>query len=324
MTDNACEYLNYTGKEELLLFYQYTSINTSFNFNIGIIYSIFRRVANLIIIDAIVTKLEKSIFKKDPDFGFRPESGWEIMMKYLKIANHEKYEELIPEVIGSSLVIKTDYINYLYENKKYNEVISLGNEIQDNPSIASAFEYALTASGDKQKISEYYSRRLTEQFSTELFKHFSEVEGIRELPEWNSIVNKLLTDDKYSFFRAEILLYLKRYEEYIGFISLNGNEHYRNNSTIEKLAAKFSLANPPIAVKLYHYLIEKETARITKTSRYDILMTYFEDLKCLNDLEYISRLKNSLIATYPTRKKLIESLNAFQISGDINMNSQIN
>lgn len=313
MTDNASEYLNYSGKEDLVLFYQYTSVNTSFDFNIGIIESIFRRVGNLAIIDAIVTKLERSVFKKDPDFGFKPESGWGIMMKYLRIANHERYEELIPDLMESAPVIKTDYINYLYDNKRYFEVITLGYEMQDRPAIAGAYEYSLAKSGDKQKIIEYYTRKLTDNFSIELFKHFSDIDGIRELPEWNAIVNNLLTDNEHIFYRAEILLYLKRYEDFIEFISTNGNEYYRNNSTIEKMAAKFSVTNPPLAVKLYHYLIEKETARITKTSRYDILMGYFEDLKCLNDLEYITTLKNNLITTYPTRKKLVDELAAFEI-----------
>ena len=314
MIDNACEYLNYAGKDDLILFYQYTSINTTFNFNIGIIKSIFRRVENLAIIDAIVTKLEKSIFKKDPDFGFSPEAGWEIMMKYLRIASHEKYEELIPEVLESSIGIKTDYINYLYENKKYEEVISLGHEIQDNADITKAYASSLVLSGNKQMTIEYYGRRLSGSFSLELFKQMSDISGIRELPEWNRMVDKILADDKYIFFHAEMLLYLKRYEGFIKFISTNGTEYYRNNSTVEKMAAKFSVTNPPIAVKLYHYLLEKEIARITKTSRYDILMTYFEDLKCLNDLEYIQNLKLNLTTTYPTRKKLLEALTAFEIS----------
>ena len=317
MTDNSCEYLNYAGKEELVLFYQYTSINTSFDFNIGIIESIFRRVRNLAIIDAIVTKLEKSIFKKDPDFGFKPESGWEIMMKYLLIANHEKYEELIPEVMPGSSIIKVDYINYLYDNKRFNEVILIGQEMQDNPAIAKAYEHSLAESGNMLKIVEYYSRRLAEGFSPELFKHFSDIAGIRQIAEWNDIVNMYLTDDEHIYYRAELLLYLKRFEEFIDFISTKGNEYYRNNSTVEKMAAKFSVTNPPLAVKLYHYLIEKETARITKTSRYDILMSFFEDLKCLNDLEYINNLKSKLISTYPTRKKLVSALTAFEIPGKI-------
>ena len=111
-----------------------------------------------------------------------------------------------------------------------------------------------------------------------------------------------------------MLLYLKRYEDFIDFISTNGSEYYRNNSTVEKMAAKFSVTNPGLGVKLYHYLLQKELARITKTSRYDILLGYFEDLKCLNDLEYITNLKNNLILTYPTRKKLVEVLNAFEIA----------
>ncbi len=314
MTDNACEYLNYAVKGELLLFYQYTSVNTSFNFNIGIIESIFRRVGNLAIIDELVTKLERSIFKKDPDFGFKPESGWELMMKYLRVANHEKYEELIPEVLESSPVIKSDYINYLYDKKRFNEVIGLGYEMQDSPSIADAFENSLAESGDKQKIIQYYLRRLTGTFSLELFKHFSEIEGIREVPEWNNIISNLLTDTEHLIFRADMFLYLKRYEDFIDFISTKGNEFYRNSSTIEKMAAKLSVTSPPLAIKLYHYLIEKETARITKTSRYEILMGYFEDLKCLNDLEYITNLKNNLITTYPTRKKLVEALKAFELT----------
>jgi hypothetical protein len=315
MTDNACEYLNYAGKEDLVLFYQYTSVSTSFDFNIEIIESIFRRVGNLAIIDALVTKLERSVYKKDPDFGFRPESGWEIMMRYLRIANHERYEELIPDLMESSPAIKADYINYLYDNKRYNDVIALGYEMQDNPDIVNAYTLSLAESGDKQRIIEFYTKRLAENFSPELFKRFSEIDGIRKWPEWNNIVNNLLTDTEHIFYRAEILLYLKRYVEFIDFISVNGNEYYRNNSTIEKMAAKFSVTTPPLAVKLYHYLLEKEMARIKRTSRYDILMGYFEDLKCLNDLEYITNLKNDLIATYPTRKKLVAALTAFEMPG---------
>ena len=268
MIENSCEYLNYARTEDLILFYKYTSLNTDFDFNIDVIQAILDKVTNPKIIEAIITKLEKSIYKKDPDFGFNPEYGWELMMNFLRHNNPAKYEELIPEVIDKSITIKFDYINCLYEMGRYEDVIRYGSDKQNHREIENAFEKSILALNKKQQIIDYYIKRLKEQFDLNTFKHFSEIDGIKEMPEWRNAVTNILTDNKYIFYHADLLLYLRRYDDFIEFISSKGEEYYQNNSVIEKYAVRFMITDPPMAVKLYHYLIENEVERIKKSKRY--------------------------------------------------------
>jgi hypothetical protein len=93
------------------------------------------------------------------------------------------------------------------------------------------------------------------------------------------------------------------------FLSFKGQEYYRNNSVIEKLAIRFSLTNPSIAKRLIHYLIEKEIERMKKSNRYVTLVEYLNELKGLNDDEYLEKLKAKLLHDNPTKLKLIETLN---------------
>jgi hypothetical protein len=309
----ACEYLNYARADDLVMFYQFTSLRSEFNFNTNIIKAILDEVNNAVIIDAIITKLEKSIYKKDPDFGFDPEYGWEILMKHLRDRNIRKYEELIPEVINKSFLIKLDYINYLYESGRYEEVIKKGDDNQNHPAIKSSYENSILALNDKRQIIDYYSRVLAERFDLNIFKHFSEIEGIKELPEWKNTVENILTDDKNIYFHAELLLYLKLYDEFMEFIYSKGQEFYRNNSLIEKHAAKFMVTDPAMAIRIYHYLVDNELDRIKRSNRYFTLIDYFDDLKELNDLDYIEELKEKLIRENPTKVKLIQTLNEFQV-----------
>lgn len=68
-----------------------------------------------------------------------------------------------------------------------------------------------------------------------------------------------------------------------------------------------------MAVKLFHYLIEMEVDRIKRSNRYVTLLEYFEDLKILNDLEYLEILKDKLIKDNPTKLKLVKALDEFRI-----------
>jgi hypothetical protein len=95
------------------------------------------------------------------------------------------------------------------------------------------------------------------------------------------------------------------------FLSFKGQEYYRNNSVIEKLAIRFSLTNPSIAIRLIHYLIEKEIERMKKSNMYVTLVEYLNELRGLNDDKYIEELKAELINANPTKVKLIETLNKF-------------
>jgi hypothetical protein len=309
MIKESCEYLNNAKTEELVLFYKYTSLNTVFDYSINIIKAILEKVVNQRIIETVITKLEKSIYKKDPDFGFKQENGWEIMMNFLRFNNPTKYEELIPELIGKSLNIKFGYINILYDMGKYEEVIKYGNEFQNHIEIDNAFEKSILALNNKQQIIEYYIKRLKEHFDLNIFKHFSEIDGIKELPEWNIEVTKILADSKYNFYHANILLYLKKYDEFMEFISSEEDDNYRNNSVIERHAVRFSITDPPMAVRLYHYLMEKEIDRLKRSNRYIAFREYFENLKNLNDLDYLEELKTKLIRENPTKLKLIQVLN---------------
>jgi hypothetical protein len=307
--EKASLYLEDARPDDLVLYYKYTSNSSGFGFNINVIKSILLNIKNPLIIEAIMTKLEKSIFKKDPDFGFAPESGWILMMGYLKNNNPVKYEEFIPELMEKSDSIKVDHINYLFEKGKYEDVIRLYSDQPDKKEIEKAFENSLLALNNKQLLIEYYTKKLSERFDLNIFKHFSEIEGMQKMPEWKRTVEGILADNKYIFYRAEILLYLKRYDEFLEFISYKGQEYYRNNSVIEKLAIRFSLTNPSIAIRLFHYLIEKEIERMQKSNRYVILIDYFNELKGLNDNEYIEELKAKLKNDNPTKIKLIETLN---------------
>jgi hypothetical protein len=309
MIENSCEYLNNAKTEELILFYKYTSFNTAFDFNIYVIKTILEKVTNQRIIDAVITKLEKSIYKKDPDFGFKQEYGWEIIMNFLRLNNPVKYEEIIPEVIEKSLNIKFGYINFLYEMGRYEEVIKYGTDKQNRGEIENAFEKSILALNNKHQIIDYYIKRLNEHIDLNSFKHFSEIEGIKELPEWSEAVTNILADNKYIFYHADLLLYLKRYDEFIEFISSKGEDNYRNNSVIEKHAIRFTITDPPMAIRIYHYLIENEVERLKRSNRYITFSEYFEVLKGMNDLDYLEELKNKLIRENPTKLKLIQVLN---------------
>jgi hypothetical protein len=311
--ERACEYLNYAVKEDLVLFYQYSSMSSTFGYCKVVIESILRRVSNPEITEAVITKLEKSIYKKDRDFCFSEECGWELMMDYLSYNNQARYEELLPEVINKTIAIKTGYLNYLYRAKRYAEVLISGAGLKDNPDISPAYENSLLALNNKKQIVEYYSERLTGHFDMATFKRFSEIDGIKRLPQWDELVAKILAAKGNSNYHAELLMYLKRYDDFIAFISFEGEEFYRNNSQIEKYAVIFSITNAPMAIKLYHYLVDRELKKISKTSRYYTLLEYFEELKTLNDFQYLETLKNNLVQTYPTRIKLLEMLSAFQI-----------
>ncbi|MDR3667006.1 MAG: hypothetical protein P4L35_09200 [Ignavibacteriaceae bacterium] len=304
----SCEYLNNARTDDLILFYKYCSLNTAFHFNIDIIKTILNKVTNLEILEALITKLEKSVYKNDTDFGFKPELGWDLLMNYLKHYKPAKYEELIPELINKSLNIKYGYINYLFEKGNYEEVIKFGFDYQTNGEIENAFEKSILALNNKKQIIEYYIRRLKEHFDLNTFKHFSEIEGIKELSEWRTAVDNILLESKYIYFHADILLYLKRYDEFIEFISSEGEDRYRNNSVIERHAVRFSITDPPIAIRLYRYLIEKEVVRLKKSNRYIAFREYYENLKSLNDIAYLEELKSKLIRENPTKLKLIEVL----------------
>ncbi|MDR3609139.1 MAG: SWIM zinc finger family protein [Ignavibacteriaceae bacterium] len=311
--ENACDYLNYARADDLILFYKYTSLASEFDFNTKVIKVILDKVSNQKITEAIITKLERTIYKTDPDLGFKPEYGWEIMMKHLRERNILKYEEMIPEVIDKSFSIKLDYINYLFESGRYEEVIAKGRDNKDHPEIKSAYEKSILALNDIKQITEYYSNLLEERFDLETFKRFTEIDGIKESEDWKIIVEKILADNKHIFYHAELLLYLKRNDEFMEFIYSKGEEFYRNNSLIEKHAARFTVTDPSMAIRLYHYLIDNELERIKRSNRYFTLIEYFADLKELNDLEYIENLRDNLIRNNPTKIKLLEALNEFQI-----------
>jgi hypothetical protein len=202
--EKASLYLEDARPDDLVLYYKYTSNTNRYGFNINIIKSILINVKNLLVIETIMTKLEKSIFKKDPDFGFTPESGWVLMMSYLKNNNPGKYEELIPELMEKSNSIKIEYINYLYEKGKYEDVIRLSSELVNKKEIERTYENSLLALNNKQMLIEYYTKKLFEKFDLNIFKHFSEIEGMQEMPEWKRVVEEILADNKYIFTSKEI------------------------------------------------------------------------------------------------------------------------
>ena len=171
---------------------------------------------------------------------------------------------------------------------RYEDVIRYGADKQNHREIENAFEKSILALNNKQQIIDYYIKRLKERFDLNTFKHFSEIDSIKEMSEWRNAVANILADNKYIFYRADLLLYLKRYDDFIKFISSKGEEYYRNNSVIEKHAVRFTITDPPMAVKLYHYLIENEIERLKKSNRYFALIEYFEDLKGLNGYIYYS------------------------------------
>ena len=64
MLENSCKYLNNAKVDDLILFYQYSSLKTEFDFNLDIIRTILDKVTNPKIIEAIITKLEKKYLQE--------------------------------------------------------------------------------------------------------------------------------------------------------------------------------------------------------------------------------------------------------------------
>ena len=234
-------------------------------------------------------------------------------MNYLRYNNIAKYEELAPELIDKDSDIKFAYINFLYETGRYEDVIKFRNDIQYHPKTKNAFEKSILALNNKEQICNYYIDQLKNRFDMDTLKRFSEIDGIKEAAGWVETITNILSDKKFVFYHGDILLYLKKYDDFIDFISNNGDEYYRNNSIIEKQAARFMITEPSLAVRLFHYLIKNEIERIKRSNRYFALIEYFENLKILNDLEFLEELKEKLIKDNPTKLKLIQALNEFQI-----------
>jgi len=207
---------------------------------------------------------------------------------------------------------KYDFVRYLDDNQRYDEVLKYGWEIRDDYNIRVFIEKALIQLDEKEKLNEFYKEQLDSRFDKDYLRKLKqELTNSEQNREWDDYVRSLIEKTRHLHDLLEILMLVERYEEIYRILVQNADEEvYGYEAFLINYAAKFTIINPLMAVKFYRLLLEKEVERQRKSNHYKRLMEYWGELEDLDDYDYLAEIKHQLTASHPTEKKLMELISS--------------
>lgn len=305
--EKAVLFLNSASASDLDIFYEFISKKSSFDLDFKIAEKILNLVNNNDILYEFINKLERTLFRKDPDFNFSKETVIGLLMDYYETKNVEKYEELAKEYLELSILVKLDYIKFLYKQNRYEELIKIGMNMYDRYDIRPMINDALLSLG---KISELIELLKKQRTSNQEIKTLSQMKNINCFwgsKEFEYLIDVMLKNCSSVNDEIDLLNVVERHSA-IKDILLKSSQNLNSVVTIEKQALKFSLYQPELAVELYKKLVEMELKRIQTSSHYKPLIEYLMMIKNLGGNDFVVSLSGKLIKDFPTKKKLIEEI----------------
>jgi hypothetical protein len=295
--------------------YSFTSRDSNFDYATKIIESILLNVQNKEILGSIFQKLEKTLFKSDPDFGKANVYMKNIFFHFLAKFDSEKFESLAVDFYKEDNGIKKDLLEHYFQVGKYKEFVDLiwppdhlyfwGHE---------NLEKSLIKLNDTIKLKQLYITLIKDGYSkTYIGKLYDLVLGEQGVGEWKKIRDSLIQKIGNIDRQVDMYLITKDYEKVVELLVSIQEEDQRlsGRSSVEEItystAIKFTIISPRHAVLLLRFLFAKEFKKLEgRKTNYDYLLLILEKLLQLKDDKYISEQVAYIFTNLPNRKKLVE------------------
>lgn len=311
LIERAAVFLNSASVIDMELFYSYMGKESFSDFNLEVLEIILLKVSNKEILDTLELRLDKTMHRKDPGFAFKREYGLTVYSEYLLKNKPEKFEEYLSELLDVSFSIKLNYIRFLFNNKRYEEVIELAKPHIPNFHLDMPYEKSLIALDKTELLIEYYTIDNAKIFSLEKFKKLHQLCKIKRPDLLEKVRTDALNNHNVSInTRIDLLLNLDMIDEAVKLISkLNktGYEHCRD--FLENTVAKLCIVKQDAAIAFARVLVNQELKAIYQSNYYERLIEYIEFLVLLEDKDYVERIYNTIRVNYKTKRKLLERLN---------------
>ena len=305
--ERAALYLNSALPADMDIFYEYISKKSSFDLDFKIVDKILKVVNNDDVLSEFITKLEKSLFRRDPDFNFSKEDVVHILMDFYETKNSEKYEELAKEYIELNILVKQNYVKFLFKQKRYDELIEKGMCMYDRYDVRPMIYNALQNLGRIHELIDLLKKQKISDTEIKILKQLKSVDGFWGSDDFENLVEAMLKNSVAIRNALDLLIITEKYSR-IKEVLLKHSQNFNSEALIEEYALKFSLYNPNIAVDLYKILIDKELRKIQTSNYYKPLLEYLAMIKSLEGNDFVTILSSKLISDYPTKKKLAEQL----------------
>ncbi|MBI5807325.1 MAG: hypothetical protein HZA74_02885 [Ignavibacteriales bacterium] len=300
-------FLNSASPADLDIYYEFISKKSSFDLDFKIVDKISRVVKNDDILSEFITKLEKTLYRRDPDFNFSKEDVVNILMDFYETKNSEKYEELAKEYLNLNILVKLNYVKFLYNQKRYDELIEHGISMYDRYDIRPMINTALLSLGRISELIDLLKKQKTSSTEIRTFLKLKSIDGLWGSKEFEDLVDIMLKNCQNINDALDLLSTVERYSQ-IKDVLLKNSQHFNSAKLIEEYALKFSLYNHELAVELYKKLVEIELKKIRTSSYYKTIIEYLTMIKTLGEKDFVFTLSKKLIIDYPTKKKLAEEL----------------
>ena len=290
--------------------YRYSAMNSSFDYHINLVFGIMQYSTNSEIMSSLAEKLDKTRYRKDPDFAFSEKLGIRILLEYYSKYDNRMYEELANEFIDVDIITKISYIEYLFKNQRYTEVLQYAWDIRTRYDMVDFVEISLIRLGKNDELIQFYRELLSNSIDHKLLKKLRTLylKSGKE-NEWHSFTNQLLSEKMYFTDQIRLLLAIGNHSKTVDIlIDQSEKGMYQALNYISDYALKFTVINPLMAVRLYRYLLEKEITKLKRSNHYNRLMAYWQELEELGDIDYLQQTKKQLFVSFPTKKKLNEIL----------------
>lgn len=315
MLTQACKYFEQKDAD-LTIIYKYTSKDSSFGLNLEIVSFILREVKNDEIKKQLAEKIEKTMFKKDPDFNFEEDYVYSSLLQYLREVDCKKFEDLALELYKDDYSILELLVKELINQKRYKEALEYVWKDRHHHFFEKYVILLLKKLKEWKKLIGFYTEKIDSHFSIDTLRELKKlIKKHQGTSEWNQFITKLKNKSIGYYAELELSLFTKDYENLYKELTSRKEkefESYISNSEIENYANKLLLLHEPTALKLYKYLVELELEKIEGgSSHYDRLFEYLKIIRKLQDKPFINKLKRSVNNNFPTKKKLIERITNF-------------
>ncbi|MBI1937314.1 MAG: SWIM zinc finger family protein [Ignavibacteriales bacterium] len=311
LIERAAVFLNSASVTDMELFYSYMGKESFSDFNLEVLEIILLKVSNKEILDELEFRLDMTIHRKDPGFAFTREDGLTVYSEYLLKNKPEKFEEYLSDLLEVSFSIKLNYIRFLFNNKRYEEVIELAKPHIPNFHLDMQYEKSLMVLDKTELLIEYYTIDNTKIFSLEKFKKLYQLCKIKRPDLLEKVRTDALNNHNVSInTRIDLLLNLDMIDEVAQLISkLNKTGFELSRDFLENTVAKLCIVKQDAAIAVARVLVNQELKAIYQSNYYERLIEYIEFLILLEDKDYVETIYNTIKVHYKTKKKLLERLN---------------
>jgi len=310
--ERAVLFLNSAHPEDLNIFYEYISKKSSFEFDFELVETILKTVENSDVLSEFITKLEKSLFRRDLSFNFGKEDVIRMLLDFYKTKNIERYEELAKEHLELSVLVKLDYVKFLSEQNRYDELLKAGMEMYQRYDVRPLINDALFRLGKIPEMIDTLKKQKTSGIEINALSLLKNINEFRRSKEFENLVDIMIENCSSIYDKLDLLNAVERYSQMKDVLLINSQD-FKGDILIEKYAYRFALYNPALAIELYKNLIEIQLKKIQTSNHYKPLLEYMTMMKNLGESNFVTKLSNKLIKEYPSKKKLTEELKVFLI-----------